>query len=73
MKTHSPLFYILWFVGGLAAVALILGLGFWRGIMAPLHEDGDTEYVYVRPTDTPDSVLRQLKGVKQCHIVSSQP
>lgn len=70
MKTHSPLFYILWFVGGLAVVALILGLGFWRGIMAPLHEDGDTEYVYVRPTDTPDSVLRQLKGLTGGYVVT---
>lgn len=70
MKTKSPLFYILFFVGGLAVVALILGFGFWRGISAPLLEDGETEYVYVRPSDTPDSVLQQLKGLTGGYVVT---
>ena len=70
MNTKSPLFYILWFVGGLAVVALILGIGFWRGITSPLRESGETEYVYVRPTDTPDSVLQQLKGLTGGYVVT---
>ena len=60
MNTKSPLFYILWFTGGLLVVALILGIGFWRGISAPLFDEGETQYVYVRPSDTPDSVKNQL-------------
>ena len=70
MNTKSPLFYILFFVGGLLVVALLLGFGFWRGITAPLRDDGTTEYVYVRPTDTPDSVLQQLKGLTGGYVVT---
>ena len=63
MNTKSPLFYILFFVGSLALLFLILGIGFWRGLTSPLREEGDTEYIYVRPTDTPEDVLGQLKAL----------
>lgn len=70
MNTKSPLFYILLFVGGLAVIALILGFGFWRGITSPLREGGDTEYIYVRPTDTPEDVLGQLKALSGGYVTT---
>ena len=63
VNTKSPLFYILWFTGSLLVIALILGIGFWRGISAPLFDDGETQYVYVRPDDTPESVMEQLTAL----------
>ena len=60
MNTKSPFFYILFFVGCLLLIALILSYFFWRGISAPLNENSETEYVYVRPSDTPASVMEQL-------------
>ena len=60
MKHKSPLFYILWFTGSLSVVALFLGIGFWHGLTAPLHDDGETAYVYVRPGDMPEDVMKQL-------------
>lgn len=70
MNTKSPLFYFLWFIGSLSVVALLLGFGFWRGINAPLRDDGDTEYIYVRPGDTPENVFEQLKGLSGGYVVT---
>ena len=47
-----------------------LGYGFWRGLTAPLREGGDTEYIYVRPTDTPEDVLGQLKALSGGYVTT---
>ena len=70
MKTKSPLFYILWFTGCLLVVALLLAFGFWRGINGPLREDGTTEYIYVRPGDTPENVFEQLEALTGSYVVT---
>ncbi len=70
MNTKSPLFYFLWFTGGLLVLALGLGFAFWRGISAPLFDDGETQYVYVRPDDSPEKVLEQLKAISGGYTVT---
>ena len=70
MKTKSPLFYILWFAGGLLVLGLLLGFGFWRGLTAPLNDKGTTEYVYVRPDDRPEDVLEQVKALSGGYVTT---
>ena len=59
----KKLLYLLWFTIGLAVVALALGYGLWSGLSGSLHEGDETAYVYVRPDDTPEDVLEQLKAL----------